>query len=649
MDALLAALQRGRAGARARATGVATLGVVAAIAGAAVLHRREAAQEIAACVATGAELDDLWSAGPRTRLQETLQASDVVGAAATAEHVLPWLDRHADAWRAARAEVCLAHVHDRWSADIQSRALWCLDDRRVELAELLRTLERPRPQALHEAVPAAAGLRDPASCLDEGALRRQPALPLHEQAAVREVQAELSRASAQALAGAHADALARVSAALLRADALAWPPLRAAARLREGALATTTGDYTAAEQAQRAAYLTAARADAWEIAADAAIALVATVGYRLARYAEAPVWSDLAELAIERAGDPGRLREAERIENLALVDLDRGDYPTARAGLDRALALRRDALGEEHPRTATTLNRLGAIHLNTGDYPAARALFARSRAIRERVLGPDHPQLAPVLNNLGTIANRLGDQAGAQALFAQALAIEERALGPDHPNVALDLQNLASAYNDEGRPSAALPLYERALALQERALGPDHPLVAITLSNLAIARWELGELAAARPLVERALTIQEQALSPDHPELASTLHVLAKVSFKTGDIAEATAAIERSLAISERSGGLDHPEVAQALVTLAEIELAQARPRDAIPRLERAVAILDPSPGVQAGEAEAHFLLAKALLRGDHARAVAEARRARELCAPTDRPEVDAWLAEHDR
>ncbi len=650
MNALVTALERGRTAASVRKGMAVGLGVVALVAGGIGYQRWEAAQELAACADAGAALGELWSAGPRERLHAALLASGVANAAGTAERVLPWIDRHAEAWRAARSATCRADLEGRQNVDTGERARWCLEDRRVELGELLRTLEQPGPMVVQAAVPAAAGLRDPASCLDETSLRRQPAIPADAQAAVREVQAELSQAVARTLAGDHDGALARVTEARLRADALGWPPLIAAARLREGALAVTTGDYAAAEEALRAAYFTAARADAWESAADAANALVLTVGYRLARHVEGRAWADHAALAIERAGDPGQLREAERIDHLGIIDLGTGDLAPAREQLERALILRRETLGEDHPVVATTLNRLGAVRTSLGDYAGARRFFEQSRAIRERVLGPEHPQIAAALNNIASSHMSVGEPAEALPLFARALEIEERALGPDHPNVALDLHNLASANDLIGRSDEALRLYERALAIQERVLGPEHPLVATTLESLALVKSRLVDLATARPLLMRSLAIREQVLGPEHPDVASSLRMLGEVEQEFGDFPAAATAYQRALAISEQAQGPDHIDVAQALTRLGDVELELRRPAAAVPLLTRALTIFDAHEGVQDSEAVTHFRLARALFASEGAspRVRAEIGAARDLATadPKLLAQIDAWEAE---
>jgi tetratricopeptide (TPR) repeat protein len=78
--------------------------------------------------------------------------------------------------------------------------------------------------------------------------------------------------------------------------------------------------------------------------------------------------------------------------------------PTARPAVDRALAIREQALGPDHPQTATTLNGLALVLRDQGDPAAARPLFERALAIRERVLGPGHPNTVATRRVLAELA-----------------------------------------------------------------------------------------------------------------------------------------------------------------------------------------------------------------------------------------------------
>ena len=68
-------------------------------------------------------------------------ATGVSYGATTADKVMPWLDAHASAWQQARTEACLNEdVRGVWDEDTLDRALWCLDERKMELEALTTEL-----------------------------------------------------------------------------------------------------------------------------------------------------------------------------------------------------------------------------------------------------------------------------------------------------------------------------------------------------------------------------------------------------------------------------------------------------------------------------------------------------------------------------
>ncbi|WAS90919.1 serine/threonine-protein kinase [Nannocystis punicea] len=707
MTDLLAALERDPGVRYQRATVLAVTAVLAgaagmlATAGAGSVRRWDDARRVAACEAKGAEIESAWNEQAARRLREAFVATGVSYAETTAEKVIPWLDEQAARWRQARATACIhAEVRGEWDAEILDRAEWCLEDRRLALASLVTEFERADAVVMPKAVAAAAGLRAAEDCLDEDALRRVPAPPADEREAVHELRVALSQADARSRTGKYKEALAIATAARTRAEQqLEWLPLIASARALEGALLANTGAYEAAETASTDAYFEAARAEAVDVAATTAIYLVSLMGKQRGRPADGRLWARLAEVAIAQAGDQSGLREAARLINLANTYLPTGAHAEARALLERALVLQEQALGPEHVGLTAALNNLATIHAEAGAYAEARALFERAVTIQEKALGPEHPEIANALGNLANTHISTGEYAEARALHERALAIKERTLGPEHAEVAISLNNLAilheatgahaetrrlheralairekvfgpehpevagslvglaAAHGNTGAYAEARGLLGRALAIQEKALGPDHPGVGFTLYNLAAAHEATGAYAEARALYERALAVQEKALGPRHPHVAHTMSGLAVVHEMTGAYAEARALYERALAVREAALGSGHPAVAADLTGLASVYLTERRPQEALPLLERALTIIDAYDGIQPREPEARFALARALVatHGDRARALAEARKAREglreagANATEQTAEIERWLAEHAR
>jgi tetratricopeptide (TPR) repeat protein len=90
------------------------------------------------------------------------------------------------------------------------------------------------------------------------------------------------------------------------------------------------------------------------------------------------------------------------------------------------------------------LNNLASLYQAQGKYAEAEPLLQRALAIREQQLGPDHPDTATSLNNLAGLYQDQGRYAEAEPLFQQALAICEQQLGASHPTTKKVRQNYTS-------------------------------------------------------------------------------------------------------------------------------------------------------------------------------------------------------------
>ena len=561
MEALLDALARGQTRARRRGVGLA-IGVAGLI-GAGVFgwQRWDHAQRVAACEAEAASVDAIWNDAARTKVRDGLLASEVGFAATSAERVLPRLDAHAAGLRAATETACReATVDRRWDADTHARARWCLSERRLELGALVELLAAADARVAESAVTAAAGLDDPSLCVDPRALVHAPAPPTDGQAELLAIQAELAQANALASAGKIDEGLAKAEAAEARAEALDWPPLVAAAVRLEGALLKDAGRYPEAEAASQRAYLIAAEAGAWGVAATAATELAYVIGSEQSRTREGRTWVALAEVAARYAGDPLGMREASRRITL------------------------------------------GAMLEADGDYAAAQLEHEQAQAIWERVLGPDHPYVALALNNLGNDLSRQGKLDEAAALQARALAIREQAYGPDHPEVASTYANLGNLDFDRGQFDAAIANYERAMVLWEPSLGAGHPIMGMLHDSLGNAYANKKEFAEAKPEHERAREIFSAALPPDHPYLAVNLGNLAIAEFAL-DPAAALVTLERAMVYYDAHEGMQQGEPAARFLYARALESTGGDVSKA-----RAQAELARDGFAEAGEVKAEYL-----------------------------------------
>jgi tetratricopeptide (TPR) repeat protein len=88
------------------------------------------------------------------------------------------------------------------------------------------------------------------------------------------------------------------------------------------------------------------------------------------------------------------------------------------------------------------LNNLAALYQVQERYDDAEPLFLRALEIKEQALGKDHPDVAASLNNLAVLhyyQHRLNE---ALPLATRAVSIAEARLGADHPNTQIFKQTL---------------------------------------------------------------------------------------------------------------------------------------------------------------------------------------------------------------
>jgi tetratricopeptide (TPR) repeat protein len=146
--------------------------------------------------------------------------------------------------------------------------------------------------------------------------------------------------------------------------------------------------------------------------------------------------------------------------------------------LDRAaeLLLRSIAILEQHDPTnvllGSSLNNLGEVRRMQGDLAEAERLHIRALALRRQHLGEHHPQVTQSLLSLASLALARGDVAAAGARCDQA----SRAIaGSDAGDRAV--RGTVETCRGEvelaaGRPANAVAILERALALHQGAEDP---------------------------------------------------------------------------------------------------------------------------------------------------------------------------------
>lgn len=179
--------------------------------------------------------------------------------------------------------------------------------------------------------------------------------------------------------------------------------------------------------------------------------------------------------------------------------LDRGPYtiPQAEILYQRALSIREQCLGAEHPDTKLSFRWLQTTYSLQNKYEQLLLLEHRALADKEQQLGAEHPDVAISLNNAAVLSIKLRKYEQAEVLLLRALTIQEQQLGIKHFDTEWCLSNLTRLYRHYGSFEQKVAFFRRVLAIQEQQLGITHPDTQATRKIFAAGLRKVGRDAEA--------------------------------------------------------------------------------------------------------------------------------------------------------
>jgi tetratricopeptide (TPR) repeat protein len=493
MNALVAALEHDPGRARRR-WGLAA-GVLGLAALAAVTQARRARRPPSFCQGGASRLADVWPAeGGGSPRRETARraflASGVPTAGETWERVAPLLDRYAAGWLAMYGDACQAtHMRHAQPTAVLDLRMTCLEQRRTALAALTDLFMTADRGAIAKAVDAANALPLLDPCADIAQLLA-PIPPPRDRATAARVDDVRKRAAvAKALndTGKHLEAVRRIEPLVGEARALGYQPLLA--ELLHGRMTFQDGSNFSPEVisfGEEAVWVGVASGRD-DLAASAAVTLVALVGYYHARREEGWRWSSMAHGLLARVRGNHDLLDAWLLENEGIM------------------------LGRENrPRLA--LDRVN-----------------ESVALKQKMLGPNHPDVGRGLNSVAEAWHRLGNDAEAVKINAEALRIFAKAYGRSGSETCMALSNRGEYMVGLGQADDSVPILEEATTCWEAQVGREHQFIAYPLTALgrALLASRHPRPAEAARVLERALRIRE-AKEPDAALVGETRGALER-------------------------------------------------------------------------------------------------------------------------
>ncbi|QDV06132.1 Serine/threonine-protein kinase PknB [Planctomycetes bacterium Poly30] len=280
-----------------------------------------------------------------------------------------------------------------------------------------------------------------------------------------------------------------------------------------------------------------------------------------------------------------RLRQvlADRYRKLGL-------YDAALPPQLRALKIRRETLGEDDPRTLSSLDHLGLLRNARGEYDAAERDFRAALEGASRVLGEEHPQTLEALSNVGTVLASKGEFGEAESFYRDALEKHRRVLGDDHRETITAINNVGFVLDMAGKLEEAESYYRDALETARRVLGEEDAYTMASMNSLAVLLHVARRLDEAEPLYREALEKRRRLLGAEHPDTLSSLANLGALLKYQGNLEEAETLYREALEKKRRILGEDHPETLISLQNLGSLLRADGRRDEAVAAYREALA-----------------------------------------------------------
>jgi tetratricopeptide (TPR) repeat protein len=237
-----------------------------------------------------------------------------------------------------------------------------------------------------------------------------------------------------------------------------------------------------------------------------------------------PEFSELSagnpDLTVREALDRAAARIGDRFRDQPLVEAEirmtigsayilllRPRSGVAVPHLKRALELRQDNLGPDHPETLASMNRLANAYSSVGQHRKAIDLHQRRLEIGKATFGPDHPKTLAFTSNLAGTYCYGGQWDLSVPLYEQVLDKQRTICGPKDPATLDTMHYLAMNYTDVGRFQDSMALHAKVLNGLDTTYGPGHESKIWPIMTFAEACQRAGALDRADQLLREALEL----------------------------------------------------------------------------------------------------------------------------------------------
>ncbi|KAG8702980.1 hypothetical protein FRC08_003134 [Ceratobasidium sp. 394] len=265
------------------------------------------------------------------------------------------------------------------------------------------------------------------------------------------------------------------------------------------------------------------------------------------------------------------------IHNLAVAYTAHGGYKRAEEMLSQVVASRKRLSGEEHPRTLNSMFQLAYTYYLLGRYEEAQSLQAQIADTRKRTLGEEDPDTLRSMQDLANTFIAQGRYGQAESILVQVVEARKRQRDEEHPDTLSSMLMLARTFQGQGRHDQAEVLLVQVLATWKQVSGEEHPDTLITMHDLASTYYCQRRYEQAELLQTQVVNARKHVSGDEHPDTLASMGNLALTYCGQGRYEQAEALQVQVLDAEKRVYGKDHPWTLTAMLNLASTYWSQGR------------------------------------------------------------------------
>ncbi|MBA2612522.1 MAG: tetratricopeptide repeat protein [Bacteroidetes bacterium] len=257
--------------------------------------------------------------------------------------------------------------------------------------------------------------------------------------------------------------------------------------------------------------------------------IIASIYYNNARYDSSIIYYNKCLLLSEKLNN--KLKIANCILNIGLINYSRGDYPKALDYYTRALKIYEDI--KEKAGIAKSYTNIGLIYDFQGSYSQALEYYTKALKIDEEL--KDKEGISADLLNIGTMYQTQKEYYKALQCYKRALKLNEEL--NDKDGISSCITNIGLIYDDQKDYEKALEYYYRSLKIDEELNNKEG--IILSLVNISDLNITLKKYAIAKGYAQKVIALSKEINTLNN--LRMGYEILANAEVGLGNYKEAYA------------------------------------------------------------------------------------------------------------